>query len=102
MAKYLLLWELDSARIPEDPSVRKEHWRGLQDAVVKHLEAGQMKDWGLCVGEMTGFCIIEGTEADVGKVTRGYVPCVSFDVKQVITIQQAIQNVEDMDAGLPG
>jgi len=99
MAKYLLLWELDSTRIPEDPSVRKEHWRGLQDAVVKQLEAGQMKDWGLCVGEMTGFCIIEGTEVDVGRVTRGYVPYVSFDVKQVITIQQAIQNVEDMDTG---
>jgi hypothetical protein len=97
MAKYLLLWEMDSTRIPEDPSVRKEHWRTLQDAVVNQLEAGQMKDWGLCVGELTGYCIIEGSESDVGKVTRGFVPFVGFDVKQVITIHQAIANVEGMD-----
>ena len=97
MAKYLLLWELDTSRIPEDPNIRKEQWRALQDAVVKQLDAGQMKDWGLCAGELTGYCIVEGSETDVGKVTRGYVPFVSFDVKQVITIQQAIDNVEDMD-----
>jgi len=97
MAKYLLLWEIDTGRIPEDPNVRKEQWRALQDAVAKQLETGQMKDWGLCVGELTGYCIVEGTAADVGKVTRGYVPFVSFDVKQVITIQQAIENVEGID-----
>jgi len=97
MAKYLLLWELDTSRVPEDPGIRKQQWNALQDAVVKQLEAGQMKDWGLCAGELTGYCIVEGSQADVGKVTRGYVPWVSFDVKQVITIQQAIENLEGME-----
>jgi len=97
MAKYLLLWELDTSRIPEDASVRKEHWRTLQDVVADQLQTGQMKDWGLCVGELTGYCIIEGTEADVGRATRAFIPFVSFDVKQVVTIQQAIDNVESME-----
>lgn len=97
MAKYLLLWELDTSRIPEDPGARKEQWRTLQDAVQRQLQSGQMEDWGLCVGETTGYCVIEGTERDVGKVTSGYVPYVNFDVKQVTTIQQAIENLEGME-----
>ena len=97
MAKYLLLWELDTSRISEDPGVRKQHWNALQDAVVKQLEAGQMKDWGLCVGELTGYCIVEGSQAEVAKITRGYVPWVNFEVKEVVTIHQAMENLEGMD-----
>lgn len=93
MAKYLLLWEIDRARTPEDRETRKSQWRTLQDMVVKQLEGGDLKDWGLFLGEMKGYCVIEGTDADVLKVTIGYSPYVIFEVKQVQSIQQAIDNL---------
>ena len=93
MAKYLLLWELDRTRTPEDPETRQSQWRSLQDMVVKQLEDGDLKDWGLCLGELKGYCIVEGTDADVSKFTIGYSPYVIFEVKQVQSIQQAIDNL---------
>ena len=93
MAKYLLLWELDITRTPEDPETRKSQWRTLQDMVVKQLEGGDLKDWGLYVGEGKGYCILEGTDADVAKFTLVYSPYVIFEVKQVRTIQQAIDSL---------
>jgi len=97
MAKYLLLWEVDSSRIAEDPGARKQHWNAMQEAVKQQLEAGQMSDWGLCVGELTGYCIVEGTQADVAKVTRGYVPWVNFQVSEVASIHQAMENLEGLE-----
>ena len=90
MTKYLLLWEIDTTRTPDDPEARKQQWRTLQDMVVKQLEDGDLKDWGMCLGEMNGYCIIEGTAADVAKFTLVYSPYVIFEVREVRSIQQAI------------
>ncbi len=97
MAKYILHWEIDTTRTPDDPKVRKGQWRTLQDMVVKQLETGVIKDWGEYVGQLNGYCIMEGTEMDVMKLATIYIPFASFDVKQVISIQQAIENAEAMN-----
>ena len=94
MAKYLLLWEVDYSRTPEDPATRREQWLGMQAAVSKQLEGGLLTDWGLFVGEGRGYCIVEGSAAEVGMLTRTYTPFVHFEVKQVVSVQEAMQNTE--------
>jgi hypothetical protein len=94
MAKYLLLWEVDYSRTPEDLATRKQQWLSLQTAVTKQMEAGRISDWGLFVGEGKGYCIVEGSAEDVGTVTHIYTPFVHFEVKQVVTIQEAMENLE--------
>ncbi|MBT4511919.1 MAG: hypothetical protein HOC20_06905 [Chloroflexi bacterium] len=96
MAKYILLWELDTTRTPDDPKVRQQQWRTLQDMVVKQLETGELKDWGLYIGGNKGYAIIEGTDMDVLKLTTTYIPYVSFDVKQVASVEQVIENTKAM------
>ena len=98
MAKYLLLWELDYSRTPEDPATRKQQWRAMQGAVNKQMEAGKITDWGLFVGEGKGYCIVEGSTMDVGAVTRTYSPYVIFEVKQLMTLDEAIQNTDGIEA----
>jgi hypothetical protein len=43
-----------------------------------------------------GFAIIEGNEMDVLKPTTTYIPYVSFEAKQIASIEQAIENTEAM------
>jgi hypothetical protein len=97
MSKYLLLWEVDNSRTPEDPAARKNQWLAMQTAVTKQMEAGKITDWGLFVGEGCGYCIVEGTAADVGLVTRTYTPYVQFEVKQVVDIYEAMRNTEGIE-----
>ena len=96
MARCLLLWKLDTARIPDDPKVRQKQWRTLQDMVVKQLKTGELKDWGLYIGGNKGFAIIEGTEMDVLKLTTVYIPFVSFEAIQIASIEQVIENTKAM------
>ena len=43
MGKYLLLWNLDPARIPVDPKERGTGWGVLMEMVKNDLEKGIMK-----------------------------------------------------------
>jgi len=96
MARYILLWELDSTRTPDDPKERQKQWRTFQDMVVERLESGETKDWGKYVGEGRGYAIIEGTEMDAEELGNTYFPYVTFEVKQIISIEQAIEVVKAM------
>ena len=96
MARYILLWELDTTRTPDDPKERQKQWRTFQDMVVKQLESGEFKDWGLYIGGGKGFAIVEGTEMDAARITNIYFPYVTFDVRQIISIEQAIENTKAM------
>jgi hypothetical protein len=46
MAKYMVLWEIDTSRTPEDAKAKKAQHLGLQELVKKHLKEGVVKDWG--------------------------------------------------------
>jgi len=49
MGKYLLLWEVDRARIPIDPKERGAGWSLLMAMVRQDIEKGISKDWGAFV-----------------------------------------------------
>ena len=95
MARYLLLWEVDSGLMPEDLEERKARHQGFQHAVKQQLEAGQLAEWGAFVGEMNGYCIIDGSAEDVHKLVGQWVPAVSFETRQVLSIEQVIQVTND-------
>jgi hypothetical protein len=92
MGKYLLLWQLDPARVPVNPKERASGWSGLMAMVKKDLEKGISKDWGAFVGEGKGYAIAEGTEAEVSIMTQQYTPYVHFETHPIMSVSQ----VEDM------
>jgi hypothetical protein len=91
MAKYLVLWELDPARVPEDPKERAAGWTLLMNMVKQDMQKGFTKDWGAIPGELNGFFIIEATEVELMMVTEQYNPYVSFQVHPVATVAQVDQ-----------
>ncbi|MEJ2725327.1 MAG: hypothetical protein P8175_11930 [Deltaproteobacteria bacterium] len=79
MAKYLLLWQLDPARIPADPKERGAGWSALIAMVKEDLEKGILKDWGSFVAESKGFGIMEGDETEIAINMQRYAPYVGFE-----------------------
>ena len=98
MGKYLLLWEVDRARIPTDPKERGAGWGLLMAMVRQDIEKGVSKDWGAFVGETNGYAIAEGTELEVLNMTAQYGPYVSFKVHPIASESQ----VNDMIKALSG
>ncbi len=89
MAKYLVLWEIDSTKIPVSPQERAAMWGPMADMVKQDMKKGISKDWGIFVGEVNGYAIAEGTEVEVSNMIQQYVPFVHFEVHHVMSVEQA-------------
>jgi hypothetical protein len=86
MARFLMLWELDRTKIPADPKERAAGWTTLTDFVRQDLDKGVIKDWGIFVGEMKGYCVAEGDEFTVAMMVQQYTPYVYFQSFPLTTI----------------
>jgi hypothetical protein len=88
MAKYLVLWELDTSKIPEDAKARKAQWLAGQQLVMMKLKEGIIKEWGEFAGELSGYMTMEGSAMDLAALTVNWVPMVKFTAKEVMTIDE--------------
>ena len=96
MGKYLLLWELDKAKVPLNPQERGAGWGALMDMVKQDLERRRMKDWGSFVGEMGGYAVAEGTEVEIANMIQQYVPFVFFKVLPIASVIQVDEVVKNL------
>ncbi len=94
MAKYLVLWEVDQAKIPINPKERGAGWAALMKMVRQDLEKGLTKDWGAFVGESKGYAIDEGSELEVMKGIQQYIPFVRFQVYPIASEDQVNEMVK--------
>ncbi len=96
MARYLILWEIDSSRVPNDPKERGEAWELLINMVKHDIEEGPGVDWGAFVGSERGFSIAEGSELDINIMVQQYYPYVKFKTFPVGTLNQSEQLINTM------
>ncbi len=91
MAKYLVLWELDTSRISIDPKEREEAYLAMLDMLKQDIKDGVTKDWGSFLGENGGYMVCEGSEMELGKFLEQYVPFVTFKVYRVMSVEQTAE-----------
>ena len=96
MAKYLMLWELDKSKIPADMKERGGGFDLLMAMVKQDQERGFTKDWGTFVGEMNGYCVVEGTEVEVGIMINQYAPYVYFKTYPIADFGQVAEIVKSL------
>jgi len=96
MGKYLLLWEVDTTRLPVNPKDRGAGWNALMETVKQDMKKGITKDWGAFVGELRGYSIGEGSELELMNSLQQYSPFVHFKVHPIASLSQ----VEDMIKGM--
>ena len=89
MARYMVLYEVDTSRTPEDPKAKKAQLLGFDELVVKNLKEGVIKDFGIFAGERNGYIIFEGSGVDLYALTTMWVPFVKFTAREIITVDEA-------------
>jgi hypothetical protein len=92
MGKYLLLWEIDSTKIPVSPKERGTGWNALMEMVKQDIKKGLIKDWGTFIGELSGYAVEEGSELEVMNAVQRFTPFVHFKVHPIGSVSQ----VEEM------
>ncbi|HEY41027.1 MAG TPA: hypothetical protein G4O18_04110 [Dehalococcoidia bacterium] len=88
MAKYLILWELDQSRIPENPKERGVTFTMMVDLIKEDIRANIHTDWGAYIAGGKGYAVSEGDELELAKLMQRFVPFVKFEIHQVMTIDQ--------------
>jgi hypothetical protein len=96
MGKYLSLWEIDRTRLPVSPKERVTGMIPLLEKVKQELKNGQVKDWGVFVGETSGYSINEGTEVELMKGIQQYSPFVQFKVHAIASVDQVLEVYNEM------
>ena len=91
MARYMVLWEVDKSRTPEDPKAKKAQWLGFHDVVIKQLKEGVIKEWGLFAGEVCGYTIFEGSAVEVHTYIATWIPFTNSKVKELMTIDKSLR-----------
>lgn len=94
MGKYLMLWEIDTTKIPLSPKERGAGWNALMEMVKQDIKKGFNKDWGAFVGELSGYAVIEGTEVEVMNTLQQYVPFVHFKVHPIASVSQVDEMIK--------
>jgi len=88
MAKYLLLWELDTSKVPIDPKERGAAWSAMLDGVKQDIKEGVYIDWGSFLGENRGYMVYEGSEMELEKHLQQVVPFITFKVYRIMSVEQ--------------
>jgi len=96
MGRYLVLWEVDRKRLPDDPKEAAKGMTYLMDITKKDIQRGIMKEWGTFLGEFSGFNVVEGSEVEIGKMIQKYLPYVNVKLRPILTVTE----VDEMIKGL--
>ena len=96
MAKYHLTWSLDGARVPVDAKERGDAWGLMMAAIKQYMENGLIKDWGAFTSEGQGYCIVEGTNLEIMKMTELYVPYIKFETRPVSSVEEVNELIQHL------
>ncbi len=96
MPKYLMTWEVDPSRVPTDAKERGAMWSMMLETVKQDIKEGRANDWGCFVGETRGYSIGEQSEIDLAKNLQRFYPFVTFQVHQVMSVDEMAEVAKSM------
>lgn len=96
MSKYLVNWEIDMSKIPDDAQERIGVVMQLIEATKASMADGRTADWGQFVGGNKGYGISEKDATETFKNLQLFAPYVKFDVQEVISIDQVEKAVQEL------
>ena len=96
MAKCHFYWTLDESRVPADAKERGGSWALFMAMIKQDMESGVLKDWGSFTSEGEGYCIVEGTNVEIMKMTEQYVPYVRFETKPVTSTEEVNELIQHL------
>ena len=92
----LILWKMNTSLIPTNPEEQMKFNMTNLERVKQGLESGDLKMWGVGPSGGKGFAITEADEKKIFAMTASWSPYVSFKVKPMLTADEAITILKDM------
>ena len=92
----LIHWKSNDSYIPSDPEEQMKFHLSNLERVKQSLESGDMKMWGLSPAGGKGFAIAEGDSKKIFSMTATWSPYISFKVKPMLSVDEAIAVLKDM------
>ena len=74
MGRYLVLWQMDTSKLPVNPKERGSLLTPMVAMVKQGIEMGKVKDWGAFAGEGRGYEVFEGTELELELQIQQFIP----------------------------
>ena len=96
MSRYLVSWEANSSRWPTDQKEIASMVEQFTGMTKQNLKEGKMTSFGEFVGGGKGYAIVEGNAADVYKDLMKAFPYFTFEVKEVITVEEVAEAFKSM------
>ena len=97
MPKFMMIWEGDLSRQPVDFQERGQAYKQALAMVKGDIESGLLKEFGKVNGQLKGYWIAEGSEAEIGLMMEKYLPYFTFpEVYNVFTYDQCIEITDKM------
>ena len=101
MPKFLIRWQTDTKYCPPTPEEREKLELATLEADYAALRAGEIMDAGRYVDRTGGYSICEAPSeeamfASLQGWTQKFGPLVKFDVKQVLTIEEALKSAREV------
>lgn len=94
MPKFYVRWQLNPIMVPANPQERVKLWLSMLEMVKANLNAGVLKDWGMCSDASGGYGFSELSEVDLYTALPKWMSYVNFDVKPVLNVDQAIESIK--------
>ena len=91
MAKYLVLWEVDTNRAQINAKERGAAWLGMLAMIKQDMKDGKVNDWGSFVGETKGYSIMTGEHVEMAKNLQRYYPFITFKVHEVANVNEVTE-----------
>lgn len=91
MAKYLVMWEVDTSKVPISPQERGAAWTAMLSMIKQDMKDGKVSDWGAFVGETNGYSVMTGGEVELAKNLQRFYPFITFKVYQVASVDQVAE-----------
>lgn len=95
MTKYMVFWEWDVSKLPEDAADRRECLLNVLKVTKEHLKYVP-GDFGTFQEGRSGYRIVEGTEEDVAAMIWRYGPALKWEVHPILDVEQSIKIFEKM------
>ena len=92
----LILWEMNESLIPSDPEEGMKFHMANLERVKEGVKTGGLKMWGVSTGGNNGFAITDAEGAELYALTAMWTPYVRFEVKPMISVDEAIETMKGM------
>ncbi len=96
MARFLVLWQTNTASFPHDPQKTLELNETLWSYMDDLMKKGLVKDYGIFPDGESGFLIGEGETTSLFKAVNMFMPYVSCTVHEIISYEKQKEIIREL------